>query len=131
MQIACLASGLAGWGGQVPGAEAEDLQAQLVIFLRLADPLPADTAHRRHGTRVGWPDDRDDLFYSLIECPPSQRQPGLGGVAVPPLLRVKLPADLEFLVGLQRQQGGPADHAPVLAKLDCPAPSRLYHPRVL
>src|ERR1700730_1380750 len=125
------ASGLAGRGGEGPGAEAEDLQAQLVIFLRLADPLHADAAHRRHGPRVGGPDDRDDLFYSLVECPPSQRQPGLGGVAMPPLLRVKLPADLEFLVGLQRQQGGPAHQAPVLEKLDYPPASARYTSRVL
>src|ERR1017187_8401610 len=118
------ARGLARRCGKVSGTEAEDLQAQVVVFLCLADPFHADTADHCHGARVGWPNDRDDLLYALLECPPRQCQPGLGGVAVTPCIRVKLPADLELLVRRQRQQGWPADQTPFLAKLDRPAAGR-------
>src|SRR5713101_126895 len=104
--------------GQVPGAQPEYLQVQVVVFLCLADPLHADTAYRRRSSRVGWPHDRDDLFYSLLECPPGHRQPGLGGVTAAPRGRVQLPADLELLIGRQWQQGRPSDQAPILAKFD-------------
>src|SRR5262249_49108943 len=63
--------------------------------------------------------------------PLGQRQPGLGGVAVAPLPRDKLPPDLELLIGRQRQQGRPADHLPGVAKLDSPAAGRRHQPRIL
>ncbi len=71
------------------------------------------------------------MLYALLECPPRQCQPGLGGVAVTPCIRVKLPADLELLVRRQRQQGCPADQTTFLAKLDRPAAGRGDHARVL
>ena len=73
---------------EVPGAQPVYLQAQVVVFLCLADPFHADTAYRRRGSRVGGPHNRDDLFYSLLECPPGQCQAGLGGVAMTPRIRV-------------------------------------------
>ena len=50
---------------------------------------------------------------------------------MPPLPRLKLPANLELLIGRQRQQGHPADYLPGAAKLDRPAASRRHHPRIL
>src|SRR6266516_491118 len=83
---------------QIPRAKAEFLQAQVVVLLCLADPLHAHAPYHLHRARVGRPHERDDLFDSLPECPPRQRQPSLGGVPVAPRRPVKLPADLEFLV---------------------------------
>ena len=102
-----------------------------MVFLRLADPLHADPAYHRDGARVGWPDDGDDLFQALLKCAPCQRCAGLGGIAVAPRILVQLPADLILIVGRQRKQGGPADHSPVLAKLDRPPAARCQHPLVL
>src|SRR5215831_4959904 len=78
--------------GQIAWAQAVLLQAQVVVLLRLTDPLHAHPLHHRGGSGVGRPDERDDLLYALVERPPGQRQPGLGGVPMTPLLPVKLPA---------------------------------------
>jgi len=51
--------------------------------------------------------------------------------SVAPRAGVQLPADLELVIGRQRQQGRPADQPAVGEVLDRPAPGRRRHAGVL
>src|SRR5215813_903134 len=117
-------------GQQVARAQAIFLQPQAVVLLGLADPLHPHALHHRDSPCVRGPHERDDLLDALLERPPSQRETGLGGIAVAPGLRMKRPADLELVIGRQRQQGRSADDLPVLAALDRPPTSGRQHARI-
>ena len=97
------------------------------LTCRPAAPMPA--AYARSAS--SWPDDGDDLFQALLKCPPGQRSAGLDGITVAPGMPLQLPADLVLIVGRQRQQGRPPDHAFVLAKLDRPPAAWCQHALVL
>src|SRR6266516_5290186 len=116
---------------EVPRAKAEYLQVQVVVLVGLANPLHADPANGRGGARVGWPHDRDDLLDALLESPPRKCEPRFCRVAVAPGVRMELPADLVFLVVLQRHQSRTTDHRLVLAPFDRPAAGRCEQVRVI
>src|SRR6185437_2941097 len=99
-------------------------QAQAVVLVGFPDPLHAQTADHRDGSRVRRPYDRNDLLDALLECPPRQLPADLGRVAVAPRMWPKLPADRVLVVGWQRQEGRSADQAAVLPQLDGPPPGR-------
>ena len=108
---------------QVRRANPVHVQPQVVVLVGLADPGHAQPAGRRLGALVGRAGQGEHLVDVQGERAPDHLPAGLAAVAVVPVLRRDLPADLDvLLVVAQRVQAHPADDRPGVGQRDGPVP---------
>ncbi len=102
-------------------ADAVHVQPQVVVLVGLADPGHAQPAGRGLRALVGRAGQGEHLVDVQRERPPDHLPAGLAAVALVPVLRRDLPADLDvLLVVAQQVQAHPADDRSRVGQRDGP-----------
>jgi len=81
---------------QVAGTQPVDLKSQLVVLLRLPDPLHTDPSGGGRAAGISGADDSEEFVQAGFEGVVRDRVAGLGAQSFAPPAWVELPADLQI-----------------------------------